>query len=507
MKALISVYDKTGVIEFARSLQKVGMDLVSTGGTYQALKDAGLKVQQVSDLTGFPEILGGRVKTLHPVVYGGILARRDQDDHIEQLSSLNMDRIDLVAVNLYPFAATIARPDVTLEDALENIDIGGPTMLRAAAKNFPFVSVVVDPSDYSWVAEGLIAGDLDLEHRRKLAQKAFQHVAYYDTMISRYLEGSGDKFGEYITLGYEKLYDLRYGENPHQEAAFYKEAMPSIGVAGSTQLHGKELSYNNILDADAAWRAVSDFSEPAVAVIKHTNACGLAVHEDQAQAYQMAFDGDPISAFGGIVAFNREVTVETAQAMRQIFYEIVLAPAFNSDALEILKKKKDLRILELGNGNGVDTGDLEVRQVLGGLLAQTPDKLDEEPENWQVVTEHKPTEQQWSDLVFAWKAVKHIKSNDIVVVKGKKLLGMGAGQPNRITSVNLALKAAGKEAHGSILASDAFFPFADGVEAAAEGGIGVLVQPGGSIRDSEVIDAANRLGVAMVFTGVRHFRH
>ena len=371
MKALISVYDKTGVIEFARSLQKVGMDLVSTGGTYQALKYAGLKVQQVSDLTGFPERLGGRVNTRHPVVYGGLLARRDQDDHIAQLSSLNMDRIDLVAVNLYPFAATIARPDVTLEDALENIDIGGPTMLRAAAKNFPFVSVVVDPSDYSWVAEGLIAGDLDLEHRRKLAQKAFQHVAYYDTMISRYLEGSGDKFGEYITLGYEKLYDLRYGENPHQEAAFYKEAMSSIGVAGSTQLHGKELSYNNILDADAAWRAVSDFFEPAAAVIKHTNACGLAVHEDQAQAYQMAFDGDPISAFGGIVAFNREVTLETAQAMRQIFYEIVLAPAFNSDALEILKKKKDLRILELGNGNGVGTRDLEVRQVLGGLLAQT----------------------------------------------------------------------------------------------------------------------------------------
>jgi len=280
-----------------------------------------------------------------------------------------------------------------------------------------------------------------------------------------------------------------------------------MGIAGATQLHGKELSYNNILDADAAWRAVSDFLEPAAAVIKHTNACGLAVHEDQAQAYQMAFDGDPVSAFGGIVAFNREVTVETAKAMRQVFYEIVVAPAFSSDALEVLKKKRDLRILELGNGNGVDTANLEVRQVLGGLLAQTPDKLDEKPEDWQVVTEHKPTEQQWSDLVFAWKAVKHIKSNAIVVVKDSRILGMGAGQPNRITSVNLALKAAGQGAQGSILASDAFFPFADGVEAAAEGGIGVLVQPGGSIRDSEVIDAANRLGVAMVFTGVRHFRH
>jgi phosphoribosylaminoimidazolecarboxamide formyltransferase/IMP cyclohydrolase len=506
MKALLSVYDKTGVVDFARSLQKTGMDLVSTGGTHKALSDAGLPVQQVSELTGSPEILDGRVKTLHPIIYGGILARRDNPEHVSELATLQMDTIDLVAGNLYPFAATIARPGVTLDNALENIDIGGPTMIRAAAKNFPFVVVVVDPNDYPWVAERMTTGGLTIEERQGLAQKAFQHVAFYDTLIAGYLRGKDNGFSQELTLGYGKLYDLRYGENPHQQAAFYGDPSPS-GIAGAKQLHGKELSFNNILDADAAWRAVSDFKEPASAVIKHTNTCGLACHDDQVEAYKRAFSGDPVSAYGGIVAFNRPVTGETAEAMRQVFYEIVLAPEFEPAALDILAKKRDLRILALGESGAVNWKGGEVRQVSGGVLIQSPDVLEEDPQGWQVVTDRKPTQEELLDLTFAWKAVKHVKSNAIVIAKDQTLLGMGAGQPNRIISVQLSLKAAGEASKGAVLASDAFFPFADGLETGAEGGVTAVVHPGGSIRDGEVIEAANRLGLAMVFTGVRHFRH
>ena len=506
MKALISVFDKTGVVEFGRALQALGMELVSTGGTHKTLTEAGLAVRQVSEVTGSPEILDGRVKTLHPTIYGGILARRDTPAHMDELAAMQMDTIDLVAVNLYPFAATIAREGVTLEEALENIDIGGPTMIRAAAKNFPSVVVVVDPEDYPLVAEQMAAGSIPQEERQRLAQKAFQHVANYDTLIAQHLRGSDAAFGQELTLGYRKLYDLRYGENPHQQAAFYAESTPN-GIAGAQQLHGKELSYNNILDADAAWRAVSDFAEPAAAVIKHTNTCGLATHQDQATAYQRAFEGDPVSAFGGIVAFNRTLTAGAAEAMRQVFYEIVLAPDFEPAALEILRKKRDLRILALSNQGARRQGAREVRQVLGGVLLQTPDALEEDPQAWTVATERKPTPEELLEMAFAWKAVKHVKSNAIVLVKEQRLLGMGAGQPNRITSVHLALRAAGEAATGSVLASDAFFPFPDGVEAAAEGGVTAVVQPGGSIRDQEVIDAANRLGLVMVFTGVRHFRH
>jgi phosphoribosylaminoimidazolecarboxamide formyltransferase/IMP cyclohydrolase len=506
MKALLSVYDKTGVVAFARSLQKTGMDLVSTGGTHKALSDAGLPVQQVSELTGSPEILDGRVKTLHPIIYGGILARRDNPEHLSELKALQMDTIDLVAGNLYPFASTIARTGVTLDEALENIDIGGPTMIRAAAKNFPFVIVVVDPNDYLWVAERITAGDLTIEERQGLAQKAFQHVAFYDTLIAGYMRGQDDGFGQELTLGYGKLYDLRYGENPHQQAAFYGDSSPS-GIAGAKQLHGKELSFNNILDADAAWRAVSDFKEPAAAVIKHTNTCGLACHDDQEEAYKRAFSGDPVSAYGGIVAFNRPVTGETAEAMRQVFYEIVLAPEFEPAALDILTKKRDLRILALGESGAVNGKSGEVRQVSGGVLIQSPDVLEEDPQSWQVVTDRKPTQEELLDMAFAWKAVKHVKSNAIVIAKDQTLLGMGAGQPNRIISVQLSLKAAGEASKGAVLASDAFFPFADGLETGAEGGVTAVVHPGGSIRDGEVIEAANRLGLAMVFTGVRHFRH
>jgi phosphoribosylaminoimidazolecarboxamide formyltransferase/IMP cyclohydrolase len=506
MKALISVYDKTGVVDFARSLRGMGIDLVSTGGTHQTLKEADLAVQQVSDLTGSPEILDGRVKTLHPIIHGGILARRDKPEHVSELATRQMDTIDLVAVNLYPFAATIAKAGVSLEDALENIDIGGPTMIRAAAKNFPFVTVVVDPADYPWVAERMAAGEVTIEERQRLAYKAFQHVALYDTIVAQYLRGNDGDLGQELTLGYSKLYDLRYGENPHQQAAFYGESSAS-GIAGAKQLHGKELSFNNILDADAAWRAVADFQEPAAAVIKHTNTCGLACHDDQTEAYRRAFSGDPVSAYGGIVAFNRPVTGEAAEAMRQVFYEIVLAPSFEPAALEILKKKRDLRILDMAGLGVPGKKAWEVRQVSGGVLMQTPDILEEDPQGWDVVTERKPTQEELMDLAFAWKAVKHVKSNAIVVVKGQTLLGLGAGQPNRIISVQLSLKAAGEASRGAVLASDAFFPFADGVETAGEGGITAVIQPGGSIRDGEVIEAANRMGLAMVVTGVRHFRH
>ena len=504
MKALISVFDKTGVVEFGRRLAEIGIELVSTGGTHRTLQDANLPVQQVSDLTGFPEILDGRVKTLHPSIHGGILARRDVPEHVSELEKRSIAPIDLVAVNLYPFADTIAKPDVSLDEALENIDIGGPTMIRAAAKNFPFVAVVVDPSDYDWVVERMAAGGLSIDERQKLAQKAFQHVALYDTNIAQYLRGQDD-LGQELTLGYNKLFDLRYGENPHQQAAFYGELNPQ-GIAGARQLHGRELSYNNILDADAAWRAVSDFGGPAVAVIKHTNPCGLAVHQDQVEAYKRAFDGDPVSAFGGIVAFNRTVTTEAAEAMRQVFYEIVLAPDFEPGAMEILNKKRDLRILALGDG-ARGAGSWEVRQVLGGVLMQNQDILAEDIQDWKPATKRSPTEEELLDLAFAWKVVKHIKSNAIVLVKDQTLLGMGAGQPNRVTSVHLALRAAGESARGSVLASDAFFPFPDGLETAAEGGVTAVVQPGGSIRDQEVIDAADKAGIAMLFTGVRHFRH
>ena len=508
MKALLSVYDKSGVVDFAREIHRTGVELISTGGTHRTLSDAGLPVQQVSEFTGSPEILDGRVKTLHPIVHGGILARRDNPDHMSELSGRGMDTIDLVAVNLYPFAATIARPGVTLDEALENIDIGGPTMIRAAAKNFPFVAVVVDPADYPWVAERMAGDGLTIEERQRLAQKAFQHVAFYDTIVAGYLrkDDPTDLFPQEITLAYRRIQGLRYGENPHQQAAFYGESLP-LGIAGARQLHGRELSYNNILDADAAWRAVSDFDDQAVAIIKHTNPCGLAAHQDQTVAYKNAFDGDPVSAFGGIVAFNRPVTTAAAEAMRQIFYEIVLAPDFEQGALDILNKKRDLRILALGDVGAQGGAGWEARQVLGGALMQNRDALAEDVKDWKAVTKRNPTEEELLDLAFAWKTVKHIKSNAIVLTRGQALLGMGAGQPNRVTSVHLALRAAGEAASGSVLASDAFFPFADGVETAGEGGVTAVVQPGGSIRDGEVIEAADKAGIAMLFTGVRHFRH
>ena len=510
MKALLSVYDKAGIVEFARALRDGGFELVSTGGTHASLEGAGLPVQQVSDLTGFPEILDGRVKTLHPAIHAGILSRRDQASHRSQLAEHRIDTIDLVAGNLYPFVQTISRPDVTLEEALENIDIGGPTMIRAAAKNFPGVIVVVDPSDYGWIAERVRAGAgsslLTVAERKELARKAFQHVALYDTAISRYLtEEETPSLGK-VTLGLERLQALRYGENPHQKASLYADPLSTGGIARARQLHGRELSFNNILDADAAWRVASGFSEPAATVIKHTNPCGLAVHADQPTAYRRAFEGDPVSAYGGIAGFNRPLTAATAEAMRGVFYEIVLAPSYESEALEILRKRRNLRVLEVAAQAGVGAA-VDLRLVSGGALIQTVDSIDEEPDAWKTVSERRPTEAELKDLAFAWNAARQIKSNAIVLAKDNAMVGMGAGQPNRVTSVHLALRIAGDKAKGSVLASDAFFPFADNVELAAEGGVTAVVEPGGSIRDEEVIAAANRLDLAVVFTGTRHFRH
>ena len=506
MRSLLSVYDKTGLVEFARTLQDAGFEQISTGGTYRTLADAGLRVEQVSDVTGFPEILDGRVKTLHPAVHGGILARRDLPEHAGELARHGIGAIDVVVNNLYPFVETVAQAGVALEEALENIDIGGPAMIRAAAKNFPHVVVVVDPEDYGWVGERLASADGPThEERRRLARKAFQHVALYDTAVARYLADGGADFPHETTLGYSKLYDLRYGENPHQQAALYADPLSSGGIAGAEQLHGRELSFNNILDADAAWRVVSDFDAPAAVVVKHTNPCGLAVHEDQPTAYARAFEGDTVSAYGGIVGFNRTVTEATARAMRGVFYEIVVAPSYEAGALERLRRRRNLRVLRVPAGSG--PAPLDVRPVSGGALLQTVDAYDEDASGWKTVTRRAPTASELADLAFAWKAAKHIKSNTIVLARDGALLGMGAGQPNRVISVRLSLGIAGERAKGSVLASDAFLPFADNVELAAEGGVAAIAQPGGSIRDEEVIEAADAAGIAMVFTGVRHFRH
>jgi phosphoribosylaminoimidazolecarboxamide formyltransferase/IMP cyclohydrolase len=512
MKALLSTYDKTGLADLGHTLSDAGYELVSTGGTARDLRSVGLQVQEVSEITGSPEILEGRVKTLHPVVHGGILALRGEPSHDAELAEHEIDTIDVVVGNLYPFVETVSRPDVTLADALENIDIGGPTMIRAAAKNHPHVLVVVDPGDYDWIGErvaarGAASDAFTASERKELARKAFQHVALYDTAISRYLDDdvSGTSWPEF-TIGLNSVADLRYGENPHQAATLYSSALSSGGIVAAERLHGLEMSFTNILDADAAWRVVSDFDESAVAVIKHTNPCGLAVHRDQSTAYKRAFDGDSMSAYGGIVGFNRAVTVETAEAMRGVLYDIIVAPGYEPEALAILKKRQRTRILRIDPAQG-PMERLDVRSVSGGVLVQTEDSISEEASAWKVVTDRSPSEAELRDLAFAWKACKHIKSNTIVLASDNTLVGMGAGQPNRVTSVHLALRIAQDKAKGSVLASDAFFPFPDSVEMAAEGGVTAIVQPGGSIRDEDSVEAANRLGLAMVLTGARHFRH
>ena len=513
MRAIISVSDKEGVNDFATGLNRLGFDIFSTGGTKRALDEAGIPVRGISEITGFPEILGGRVKTLHPAVHGGILARRDLDTHMEELAKNGIETIDLVAVNLYPFVQTVAREGVTLGEALENIDIGGPTMVRAAAKNFLGVIVVVDPADYPAILEKLEGGGVDQEERQRLARKAFQHVALYDTAIARYLGKDEPGFPDEMTIALQKRCGLRYGENPHQQAAFYAEVdsfRRPTGITFAEQLGGKELSFNNILDADAAWGAATDFAAPTVSVVKHTNPCGLASHNDIAEAYRRAFSGDPVAAFGGIVAANRKVTLDMAQEMKSVFYEIAIAPEYDPAALKLLQEKGDLRILlaSLPPGYGdVEPGYFDFRRVKGGLLVQSSDSLPEGDVSMKSVTRREPSSEEVTDLLFAWRAVKHVKSNAILIVKNKTLLGMGAGQPSRIVSARVAIEKAADRTIGSVLASDAMFPFPDVVEVAAESGVTAIIQPGGSKKDDESIKAADAHNMTMVFTGVRHFRH
>jgi phosphoribosylaminoimidazolecarboxamide formyltransferase/IMP cyclohydrolase len=517
MRAMISVSDKTGVGMLGQGLADLGATVFSTGGTRRALEAAGVPVRPVSDLTGFPEILDGRVKTLHPAIHGGILARRDRPSHLAELAEHGLEPIDLVAVNLYPFAETVARPEVTLAEALEQIDIGGPTLLRAAAKNFTAVIPLCDPADYAMVLEALRGAGLDQAARRQLAAKAFHHTAAYDALVAAYLTTSEAGWPDELALGLRKVSDLRYGENPHQGAAFYALAQPGqgpTGLVGARQLQGKALSYNNILDASAAWTVIADFSPPAVAIIKHTNPCGLAQADDLLEAYRLALAGDPIAAFGGIVAVNTTVEEGLAQQIVEHFYEIVLAPAFTDEALACLSAKPNLRLLELPLL--IEQTQMMWRSVPGGMLVQEGDRLGE-AEVWEarVVTQRPPTAEEWEALDFAWRAVRHVKSNAIVLAQGQALrrgsgqalVGMGAGQPSRVAAVEIALKIAGERAAGSVLASDAFFPKPDGVEVAAAAGVTSIVQPGGSIGDEAVIAAADQAGMAMVFTGVRHFQH
>ena len=507
-RALISVSDKTGVVEFARELTMLDYEIVSTGGTAKALKEAGVAVTGISDVTHFPEILEGRVKTLHPAVHGGILAKGTAE-HMAVLAEHNITPIDLVVVNLYPFQATVAKPGVTLEDAIENIDIGGPTMVRSAAKNHDRVGIVVNPARYdSVIAELKEAGALSLATKRSLALEAFQHTAQYDAAISHYLSDAfgADPFSGEIAFGGQKIQELRYGENPHQKAAFYRSGIPASGtVANAKQLHGKELSYNNIVDVDAAWQLVNEFVQPAAVIIKHTNPCGTAIGETLAEAYHRAYEADSVSAFGGIIAVNRPMDKATAEQIVTTFMEAVIAPSFDEESLDILRTKKNLRLLEIGEK--VPNNDMWIEKVSGGFLVQELDNHVLKAEDVKVVTEKAPTAEQMKELIFAWNIVKHVKSNAIVVTKDGQSLGVGAGQMNRVGSANIAFEQAGEKCKGAVLASDAFFPFRDTIDAAAAAGITAVIQPGGSVRDQESIDACNEHGIAMVFTGVRHFKH
>jgi phosphoribosylaminoimidazolecarboxamide formyltransferase/IMP cyclohydrolase len=508
VRAIISVSDKSGVVDFARGLKELDIDIFSTGGTKKALETAGIKIHSVSELTGFPEILDGRVKTLHPAVHGGLLARRDLPQHLSELTQNRIEPIDMVVVNLYPFVETVSKAGVSLNEALENIDIGGPSMLRSAAKNFPSVLVVVDPSDYDTVLQKLRQGNIDSEYRKRLAQKAFQYVALYDTAIAQYL--NEEVFPEEMTIALKKAHSLRYGENPHQQAAFYVEQNVRLrqnGLASLQQLGGPEISFNNLLDLDAALNVLSDFTTPTIAIMKHTNSCGLASHNDLAEAYRRALTGDPVASFGGVVASNRSIDLTTAQEIDKTHYDAVVAPEYHKEALALLGKKQSLRLVKVATYASSSESCFDFRYIRGGFLAQSQDLLTEAELRPRAVSKRQPSDAELSDLLFAWKAVKGIKSNAIVIAKGRTLLGMGAGQPSRVVSVELALKRAGDRAKDSVLASDAFFPFTDGPELAIKGGVTAIIQPGGSVRDKEVIELADKYNAAMVFTGVRHFRH
>ncbi len=513
-RALISVSDKAGAVAFAAGLVELGVEILSTGGTARLLRESGLEVRDVSEVTGFPEMLGGRVKTLHPKVHGGILAIRSDPEHQTQVKEQGIEFIDLVAVNLYPFEKTAAKPGVTLEELIENIDIGGPSMIRSAAKNFQDVTVVVDSADFSSVLEELRGnrGNISRETRARLARKAFATTAAYDAAISTTLQrwADGGALPERLHLNYRKRLDLRYGENPHQRAALYVDpAASGRGLASARQLQGKELSFNNLVDLEAAWQLVREFDEPTTAIIKHTNPCGVGSAQTLAESYQRALDVDPVSAYGSVIALNRKMDAETAEAMAKLFVEAVVAPGYEPAALERLAEKKNLRLMDLLMASGEEEG-FQLKAIGGGLLVQSPDTLGARPQDWKCVTERHPTESEMRALIFAWRVAKHVKSNAIVYAREGVLVGVGAGQMSRVDSVRLGATKARELKHaleGTVVASDAYFPFPDGVEEAAQAGASAFVQPGGSVRDKEVIEAANRLGLAMMFTGVRHFRH
>ncbi len=510
--ALISVSNKEGLVDFARGLNKHKVKIISTGGTADLLKKEGIPVVSISDVTGFPEMLDGRVKTLHPAVHGGLLARRDKKEHMEQLKKHDINLIDLVVVNLYPFSETITKKDVKKEEAIENIDIGGPSMIRSAAKNADAVAVVVNPERYPEILKELdqTDGTLSLGTREELMVEAFKHTAAYDSTIFNYF-AKGEYYSDFpdtMNLAFKKIQELRYGENPHQRAAYYRELNPPPhSLVFAKKLHGKELSFNNIMDMDAAWRLVNDFTVPACVVVKHNNPCGVALAKDIDTAYKKAWDADSLSAFGGVVAVNRPVDIGIAELASKVFIEIVIAPAFHEEAVEVLTQKKDIRLLVMDEERMPHGSEKDYKKVEGGLLVQDVDLDRGERDEMRIVSKRHPTEPEWEDMLFAWRVSKQVKSNTIVYAKDLVTVGIGAGQMSRVVSSEIAAMKAGKLAKGAVMASDAFFPFRDGIDAAAKAGIKAVIQPGGSVKDDEVIKAANEHKMAMVFTGIRHFKH
>lgn len=512
-RALLSVSDKKDLVWLARELTEMGVEVISTGGTYKLLREEDVKATPVAEVTGFPEMLDGRVKTLHPKIHGGILADRSKPDHLRQAEYQKIPLIDLVVVNLYPFAETVAKPDVTREDAIENIDIGGPTMVRAAAKNQAHVAIVVNPARYKEIIDEMKSsgGEISDATKRDLAREAFTHTAEYDAMICAYLteqEGLADKLLDVFVPPFKKVSDLRYGENPHQKAALYKQAgVKGSSLATAPQIHGPAVSFNNVLDGEAAWNCALEFDEPACVIIKHNNPCGAAVDSDLSVAYAKAYECDSISAYGSVIAVNRTLDKATAELMSSNFIELLLAPSYDEDALEVLKQKKDIRILEMGDIAEPMAGGKDLRRIHGGLLMQDYDTDPYDLSQWKSMTDVEPTPEQWDDLLFAWKVCKHVKSNAIVLARGKATVGVGAGQMSRVDSAMIAVEKAGEKAVGCSVASDAFFPFSDAVEKVIGAGARAIVEPGGSKRDEETLEVCRRENIAIVFNGRRHFRH
>ncbi|NMA86359.1 MAG: bifunctional phosphoribosylaminoimidazolecarboxamide formyltransferase/IMP cyclohydrolase [Tissierellia bacterium] len=508
-RALISVYDKTSIIEFAKELQALGWEIISTGGTSKVLKEANIEIIEIEEITKFPEILDGRVKTLNPNIHGGILYKRDNEEHIKTLEELNINSIDMVVNNLYPFEETLKKENVSHEEIIENIDIGGPSMIRAAAKNYKDVIGIIDPEDYDLIIEELKNnGDTSLETRQYLAPKVFQYTAYYDSLISNYFNKLNNiDFPDILTLSFKNKVELRYGENPHQIAAFYKGIDNLEGtIAAGIQLHGKELSFNNINDSNGALEILKEFEAPTIVAVKHANPCGIGSGRNLLEAYEKAYESDTISIFGGIIAANREIDEELAKKINEIFIEIVMAPDFTEEALNILKSKKNIRLIKIPNIMKKDYPDYDMKKIVGGILLQERDTIIH-GEELEIVTKRKPTEKEMEDLLFAWKSVKGVKSNGVLLAKNKGTIGIGMGETNRVWAVEKAIERAGEKAIGSVLASDGFFPFKDSIEALAKAGITAIIQPGGSLRDEESIIEADKHDIAMIFTGIRHFKH